>query len=235
MLIQRSAKREHMTIEERMNELNEKVFALRAELQKMGPHWGGPSGEVAFMQARLQVLIRGVVPDAGSATLEMGSMLRRAQAVRSFPPARGRRGHGRNWGSFSGANSYQSALRGEACNKVLHRTLGGFEQVEGRMRRLIYQLRLPPSTSQGGVVRGRARGGCQWAAEARAAWWSGGVWGSAGWRRRASKGEGQRAAAAGEPGCRLKGSEPEKPRSRNCPEPRRSRQGVFIHGRKELR
>ena len=39
-----------------------------------------------------------------------------------------------------GANSYQSALRGEACNKVLHRTLGGFEQVEGRMRRLIYQL-----------------------------------------------------------------------------------------------
>ena len=56
MLIQRSAKREHMTIEERMNELNEKVFALRAELQKMGPHWVGPSGEVAFMQARLQVL-----------------------------------------------------------------------------------------------------------------------------------------------------------------------------------
>ena len=56
MLIQRSVKREHMTIEERMNELNEKVFALRAELQKMGPHWGGPSGEVAFMQARLQVL-----------------------------------------------------------------------------------------------------------------------------------------------------------------------------------
>ena len=44
-----------------------------------------------------------------------------------------------------------------------------------------------------------------------------------------------RAAAAGEPGCRLKDREPEKPRSRNCHEPRLSRQGVFIHGRKELR
>ena len=45
----------------------------------------------------------------------------------------------------------------------------------------------------------------------------------------------QRAAAAGEPGCWLKDREPEKPRSRNCHEPRLSRQGVFIHGRKELR
>lgn len=45
-----------MTIEERMAELNEKIFALRAQLEKMGPGWGGPSGEAAFMQARLQVL-----------------------------------------------------------------------------------------------------------------------------------------------------------------------------------
>ena len=134
-----------------------------------------------------------------------------------------------------GANSYQSALRGEACNKVLHRTLGGFEQVEGRMRRLIYQLRLPPSTSQGGVVRGCPRGGYQWAAEARAAWWSGGVWGSADWRRRASKERASGPPLRGEPGCWLKDREPEKPRSRNCHEPRLSRQGVFIHGRKELR
>ena len=45
-----------MTIEERMDELNEKVFALRDELTKVGPGWDGPSGEAAFMQARLQVL-----------------------------------------------------------------------------------------------------------------------------------------------------------------------------------